>query len=187
MIKYSLYFAVILLLFRCSEATPVPISEVHEVRNIGELSTTEYTVGKIVKLDDTAEEWYKFGDRKLLIHCKAKIKAGVNLSKLKDDDIKVSGTSIEITLPPAQVTLFSMDPNLMRTEMESVTGLRSNFTQKEKNAFLIQGEESIKKDILETGILKDANNNAEAFLIDFYSQMGFEKVSVKRTGQKDEK
>ena len=80
-----------------------------------------------------------------------------------------------------------MDPNLIRTEMESVTGLRSSFTQKEKNTFLKQGEESIKKDILETGILKDANNNAEAFLIDFYSQMGFEKVIVKRTIQKDEK
>ncbi len=187
MIKQLFYITFILLLASCSEDTPVPMAEVYEIRNIGELSTTEYTVGKIVKLDDEAEEWYKIGDRKILIHSKAKIKAGVDLSKLKDDDIKVSGSAIEITLPPARITTFSMDPNLMRTEMESVTGLRSNFTQKEKNAFLKQGEEAIKKDILETGILKDASNNAEAFLIDFYTQMGFEKVIIKRTVQKDEK
>jgi len=187
MIKQFIYITFILFLTGCSEPTPVPAAEVYEIRNIGELSTTEYTVGKIVKLDDEAQEWYKIGDRKILIHCKAKIKAGVDLSKLKDDDIKVSGTTIEIKLPTATITSFTMDPNLIRTEMESVTGLRSSFTQKEKNTFLKQGEESIKKDILETGILKDANNNAEAFLIDFYSQMGFEKVIVKRTIQKDEK
>jgi len=187
MIKQLYYIILIVSLTACSEATPVPKAEVYEIRNIGELSTTEYTVGKIVKLDDEAQEWYKIGDRKILIHCKAKIKAGIDLSKLKDDDIKLSGTSIEITLPPASITTFNMDPNLMRTEMESVTGLRSNFTQKEKNAFLKQAEESIKRDILETGILKDANNNAEAFLTDYYKQMGFEEVIVKRTIQKDEK
>lgn len=185
--KYFLNIIVLFLLFSCAEESPVPKAEVYEIRNIGELSTTEYTVGKIVKLNDEAEEWYKYGDRKLLIHCKAKVKAGVDLSKIKDGDIKVSGSTIEITLPPAKITTFSMDPNLMRTEMESVTGLRSNFTQSEKNTFLKQGEEAIRKDILETGILKDAIMNAEAFLTDFYEQMGFEKVVIKQTIQQDEK
>lgn len=185
----NLFSNIILLffLFSCTEETPLPETEVYEIRNIGELSTTEYTVGKIVKLDDKAEEWYKLGDRKILIHCKAKIKAGVDLSKIKDGDIKLSGSTIEITLPPAQINSFSMDPNLVRTEMESVTGLRSSFTQSEKNSFLKQGEEAIRKDILSTGILKDASMNAEAFLIDFYEQMGFEKVIVKQTILKDEK
>lgn len=187
MIRTYFYIALFLIITACGEDAPVPKPEVYEIRNIGELSTTEYTVGKIVKLDDEAQEWYKIGDRKILIHCKAKIKAGIDLSKLKEDDIKVIGTTITITLPPATITSFTMDPNLIRTEMESVTGLRSNFTQKEKNAFLKQGEESIKKDILETGILKDANNNAEAFLKDYYTQMGFEKVEVKQTILKDEK
>lgn len=185
--RFLTYFTLFIALISCSESTPVPEPEVYEIRNIGELSTSEYTVGKIVKLDDEAQEWYKIGDRKILIHCKAKIKAGVDLSKLKKEDIKINGTTIEITLPPAKINSFTMDPNLMRTEMESVTGLRSNFTQKEKNDFLKQGEEAIKRDILETGILKDASNNAEAFLVDYYTQMGFEKVVVKQTVQKDEK
>ena len=184
---HILHIALFLFLFSCSDEEQLPQPEVYEIRNIGELSTTEYTVGKIVKLDDKAEEWYKIGDRKLLIHCKAKIKAGVDLSKIKDGDIKVSGSTIEITLPPASITTFSMDPNLTRTEMESVTGMRSNFTQGEKNTFLKQGEQAIRRDILSTGILKDASNNAEAFLTDFYQQMGFEKVIVKQTEQKNEK
>lgn len=184
---FVFYIALLFLCFGCSEPSPVPEAEVFEIKNIGELSTTEYTVGKIIKLDDKAEEWYKYGDRKLLINCKAKIKAGVDLSKIKKGDIKISGTTIEITLPPVEITSFSMDPSLIRTEMESVTGLRDRFTQQEKNSFLRQGEEAIKKDMAETGIFKDATDNASAFVTDFYEQLGFENIIIHQTPPSDEK
>lgn len=194
---FSLYIVLVLLCYSCGDQSPVPEEKVYEIKNIGELSTTEYTVGKIIKVEDNGSEWndisgikkgdYKFGERKLLINCKAKIKAGVDLSKLKDGDIKISGTTIEITLPPLEITSFSMDPSLIRTEMESVTGLRDEFTQQEKNDFLKQGEEAIKKDITEIGIFKDAADNASAFITDFYQQLGFEKIIIHQTPPNDEK
>src|SRR3989338_2482103 len=83
-----------------TDDTPVSHKEIFEIRTIGTLSTSEYTVSKIIKLNDPGE-WYKWGDRKILISCKAKIKAGVNLNKLKAEDIKITGKKIEIQLPPA--------------------------------------------------------------------------------------
>jgi len=80
-----------------------------------------------------------------------------------------------------------MDPSLIRTEMESVTGLRDRFTQQEKNSFLRQGEEAIKKDMAETGIFKDATDNASAFVTDFYEQLGFENIIIHQTPPSDEK
>ncbi len=184
---FVFYIALFFVCFSCTEPSPVSEEKVYEIKIIGELSTTEYTVGKIIKVEDKAEEWYKYGDRKILINCKAKIKAGVDLSKVKEGDIKISGTTIEITLPPVEITSFSMDPSLIRTEMESVTGLRDRFTQQEKNSFLKQGEESIKKDMAETGIFKDATDNASAFITDFYEQLGFEKIIIHQTPLSDEK
>ncbi|MGB0914725.1 MAG: DUF4230 domain-containing protein [Crocinitomicaceae bacterium] len=168
-------------LFSCSDDKGLPEVDVYEIRNIGELSTTEYTVGKIIKLDDEAEEWYKYGDRKILINCKAKVKAGVDLSKIKEGDIAVSGSTIEITLPPAEITSFTMDSKHIDTEMESVSGFRDGFTHAEKNNFLKQGEVAIKKEILHTDIIKDAEQNAEVFLEDFYKQIGFEKVIIRQS------
>lgn len=171
-----------LLISSCGEdPKELPVPNIHEVKDIGILSTSEYTVGKVIRLNDPPEEWYKYGERKILISCKAKIKAGVDLSKLKEGDIKVSGKTIEITLPPAEITSFTMDPKDIHTEMESVTGFRSGFTQKDKNDFLRQGEASIREDIMETNILENAERDARKFLKDFYSEMGFEEIIIKHT------
>ena len=176
----------LLAIASCSEDKDLPEVEVYEIRNIGELSTTEYTVGKIIKLDDKADEWYKYGDRKILINCKAKVKAGVDLSKIKEGDITVSGKTLTITIPPAEITSFTMDSKHIQTEMESVSGFRDGFTHAEKNKFLKQGEAAIREEILHTDIIKDAQMNAETFLSDFYKQMGFEKVIIKQ-GEQDDK
>ncbi len=151
---------------------------IFEIKDIGELATTEYTIGKIIKLDDESDEWYKYGERKILISCKAKVKAGIDLNELKEEDIIVSGKTITIHLPPVKIFSFHIDPNDVVTEMEEISGFRDEFTQKEKNIFLKQGEAAIKKELPETGIIEDANNSANIFLMDFYQKMGFEKVIV---------
>lgn len=179
--RYTLFiFLFISALFSsCGEKTKEPPkADVYEVKNIGLLSTSEYTIGKIIKLTDPPE-WYKVGDRKILMSCKAKIKAGVDLKKLKDGDITVKGNTITIVLPPAEYTSFTMDPKLTHTEMESVSGFRQDFSQSEKYKYMRQAEKAIRRDMNDTNILKDAETNAAMFLEDFYEQMGFEKVIVK--------
>lgn len=173
-----------IVLSACGEEVKTPPKpNVYEVKNIGLLSTSEYTIGKIIKLT-YPEEWYTIGDRKLLMSCKAKIKAGVDLKKMNEGDITVSGNTVTIVLPPAEITTFTMDPKEMRTEMDGVTGFRDSFTQEEKNKYLRQAESSIRADMKSTNILKDAEQNAAIFLKDFYEEMGFEKVIVKHSKAK---
>ena len=174
----------ILFLASCSgEADPMH-ENVYEIREIGELSTSEYTIGKMVKVDDTDSTWYwigKYGDRKILINTKAKVKAGVALSTITAADITIKGNSITIKLPPAEITSFSMDPKYTYTEMESVNGFRDKFTQKEKNTFMRQGEEAIRDELKNVGILKDAEKNASEFIKDFYKQLGYKRVIIEKT------
>jgi Protein of unknown function (DUF4230) len=190
--KSILYILLIITAVACSTEEELPTTSIYEIREIGELSTTEYTIGKIVRLEDTLTRWDswtelpEFGERQLLMSCKAKVKAGVDLSKVKDGDIIVEGKTIQITVPPAQITSFSMDPSEIHTVMESVSGLKSAFTQSEKNKFLKQGEEAIKNQLGETKILQEASENTEAFLVNFYKQLGFDKVVVNHKSIDDE-
>jgi hypothetical protein len=182
-------YTIIALIFLagCSEETKTPSVDVYEIRNIGLLSTSEYTIGKIIQLDDN-KEWYKFGDRKILISCKAKIKAGINLLELKVSSIQVDGDKITIELPPVQITTFEMDPSSVRTEMVDVNGFRANFSQTEKNKILRLGEKSIRANLTEIGIKKEAEKNAIAFVHDFYEQLGYKEVIVKPSNlRNDEK
>jgi Protein of unknown function (DUF4230) len=166
-----------LLLFACGDSEAQKEREIFEVREVGMLSTTEYTLSKIVKWNDEGE-WYKWGDRRILFSVRARVKAGVDLSKIGKDDIKDEGTKITIQLPKAQIVSFDMDPDDIKTELEDVNGFRAGFSQKDKNAVLKKGEESIRKDLELLNILKDAQRNAEVFLVDFYKNQGFEEVII---------
>lgn len=166
-----------LLCQACSEEKELREVDVYEIKNIGILSTTEYTLGKIIKLDDN-KEWYKFGDRKILISVKAKVKAGVNLMEIQEGDIVVNGTSIEVKLPPVQITTFEMDPSTVRTEMEDVNGFRMSFSQVEKNKILRLGEKSIRDNLKNTSLIKEGEQNAISFVENFYKQIGFKEVIV---------
>ncbi|AEA42821.1 DUF4230 domain-containing protein [Fluviicola taffensis] len=171
---------VFLLLTSCGDENEVQQTEVYQIRSIGTLSTTEYTLGKIIKWNDEGE-WYKFGDRKILLSCKATVKAGVNLNSIKDSDIQIEGKKITIQLPPPEIVSFVMNPDLIRTEMTDVSGFRSDFSQVDKSKVLQKGEESIRKDLRKLNILNEAERNAKTFITDFYKNLGFEQVIVHET------
>ncbi|MDF3027694.1 MAG: hypothetical protein K0S23_2001 [Fluviicola sp.] len=171
---------VVLLLASCGDEKEVHETEIYQIRAIGTLSTTEYTLGKIIHWNDEGE-WYKFGDRKILMSCKATVKAGVNLNSIREEDIEVKGNKITIQLPPPEIVSFEMDPELVRTEMVDVNGFRSDFSQVDKSKVLKKGEESIRKDLKKLHILDEAEQNAKIFIIDFYKNLGFEQVIVHET------
>jgi hypothetical protein len=177
--KFILTTLLLVFLFSCSKDEEYEKSkDVFSIRNIGLLATSEYTIGKVIELKDD-NEWYKFGDRTILISCKAKVKAGINLQELQSDDIEVRNDEITVTLPYPTIISFDLDPNLIKTEMEDINGFRKSFTQEEKNEILALGEKSIKEKLKQTNILIHAKNNAEQFIINFYKELNFKKVHVK--------
>ena len=176
--KHIFYILAFGLLFSCSDAAEDSEKvDVFEIRNIGLLATSEFTIGKIIELKDDTE-WYKFGDRNILISCKAKVKAGIDLSKIRREDITVTRKGIKVVLPYPTILSFDMDPDHVKTEVQDINGLRSQFTQEEKNRILAQGEKSIRENLKETSIISHAKNNAEVFIENFYKELGYKHVDI---------
>ncbi len=171
------FFLLLIIQVACSDTNDLPKAEVFQIKEIGELSTTEYVFSKVLRVDDPAE-WYKFGDRKILISCKAKVKAGIDLNAIQKGDIVVNGQEISIQLPRPKITSFNMDPNSVRTEVVDVDGFRDNFNQADINQILQMGEKSIRGALSETGIYSEAEKNAVSFVKEFYKQLGYTKVIV---------
>lgn len=175
--KYLIPVILSLFIFSCSEEAQLPEPDVYQIKDIGILATSEYTLGKVIKLSDPPE-WYKLGDRKILISTKAKVKTGCDLSQLKEGDIEVIGNKIKITLPNVSLTSFEMNPDDIRTEMKNISGFRSDFSQEEVNKILKLGEQAIRAEVMKTNILKDAEENTKEFITNFYKDLGFEDVIV---------
>ena len=153
--------------------------EIEAISAMKELSLVEYRVRKIVKADDEGE-WYKIGDRKILLSCTAFLKAGIDLSSFGMDDVvydRLAGT-VSVTIPHATLLSLDIPASGIRQEYEHVTILRSSFTAEERNRLLQQGEKQIRESVPSLGILPKAEENARKFFESVFSKMGFTSVEV---------
>ena len=153
--------------------------EVEAITAMRQLSLVEYRVRKIVKADDEGE-WYKIGDRKILLSCTAYLKAGVDLATFGTDDVQIdlTGDRVSVTIPHATLLSLDIPASEVRLEYDHVTMLRSDFTAEERNALLRQGEKQIRESVPTLGILEKADENARRFFESVFLKMGFTNVEV---------
>ena len=149
---------------------------------VSELATTEYTIAKVVKADDLPSLLKgKFGDRKLLYSCKVYVKAGVNLEGYdpQKTEIDEETKSITVILPHAKVLSFNMPIEECELAYEKVGAFRSDFKEGEKNDLLVQGEDSVRSEIENMGILADAEHNTMDIFKATLMQLGYKNIDIK--------
>lgn len=178
------FFVLLLTIFMvpgCSERVPEDTTqrEIEAISQMRELSLVEYRVRKIVKANDEGE-WYKIGDRKILLSCTAYLKAGIDLSgfSVENVDINRLDGSVTVTVPHAKLLSLDMPASEIREEYDHVTMLRQSFTAEERNALLRQGEKQIRNSVPSLGILEKAEENARRFFESVFTKMGFTSVEV---------
>lgn len=151
-----------------------------EMTEMAELGSVEYTITKIVKASDD-KSWYKIGDRKILFNCTAYLKAGINMGKFDGTKVQVNEEekSVTFVLPHAELLSLNMPPDKAILAYEDVATFRSNFSAADRNHLLQLGEQDIREDVPNLGILEDAEKNASLFFKSLLGQLGFETVIVK--------
>jgi hypothetical protein len=156
-------------------ATPPP--PVLSVREMGDLATTEYVVTKMVKASDD-QTWYKWGDRKILMSCRATIKAGIDLTQIEARDIQVNGDKITLYVPAVKIISLNLPPEAVRVEYTDIDGLRQPFSAEERDQLMVQAEQQIRAGIPAMGILETAEKQSRQALTPFYQRMGFKEVEI---------
>lgn len=153
--------------------------EIEAISQMRELSLVEYRVRKIVKADDEGE-WYKIGDRKILLSCTAYLKAGIDLGGFSSGNVDINRMdgSVTVTVPHAKLLSLDIPASEIREEYDHVTMLRHSFSAEERNALLRQGEKQIRSSVPSLGILEKAEENARRFFESVFTKMGFTSVEV---------
>ena len=170
------YLLGLLLLAGCGKKEP-PLEKVLALQQMSGLATVEYVVTKIIKANDN-KAWYKFGDRKILMSCKATLTAGIDLSVVKANQVNIDGKAISLTLPHSKLIAINIKPEDIVAEYEEVDVLRQPFTSEERNDLAVQAESQIKASIGELGILQTAETNASLFINNFLHHLGYQKISI---------
>jgi hypothetical protein len=154
---------------------PDPVTIINQVRPLARLETIQYSVEKIITAE-TGQEIFGalFGDRLLFVAHGAVI-AGVDLSKLTAEDLRIQNGILEIALPEAEIFVATLD-NEKSYVYDRETGIFRRQNQVLETLARQAAEKEIREAAVGDGILTQARINAEVFLERLLDDLGFEKV-----------
>jgi hypothetical protein len=146
-----------------------------QVQTLSQLVTVKYVMEKVIVLEDV--KW--FGENRVLMVAHGIVKAGVDFSQLKPEDVRVSGTNITIRLPPAQITDAYLDDR-QTSVVERTTGLLRTFDKDLEQTARQRAVADIRLSARQAGILKDADERARAQVKNLFQQVGLEVEFLSR-------
>ncbi len=151
---------------------------IRQVQSLADLVTVKYVIEKVVILDapptSTLGQLVQ-GDNRILLLAHGVVKAGIDLKHLAPEAISVSGKSIRITLPPAQIMDAYLDDNLTRV-IDWKQGFLRSFDKDLEQAARQMAVDDVKRAARTDGILNEATQRAEWQLVMFFKSAGFERV-----------
>ena len=147
-----------------------------QVQTLAEFVTVKYVMEKVVVLEDV--KWYPGGESRVLLVAHGIVKAGVDFKELGDDDVRVSGKTISLHLPPPKITDAYLDEKQSHV-VERTTGLLRLFDKDLEQTARQKALEDIRRSARTSGILKDAEERARDQLKILFLQLGFEQVEFR--------
>jgi hypothetical protein len=149
-------------------------SVVHEVQSLSDLVTVKYVMDKVVVLEDV--KWY--GENRVLLLAQGVVKAGIDLKRLKPEDVSISGKKISLRLPVTQITDAYLDDSASQV-IDHTTGLLRAFDKDLEQTARQNAVDDIARAARRAGILDEADKRGRTELEHFFKQAGFESVEFR--------
>jgi hypothetical protein len=149
-------------------------SVVHEIQSLSELVTVKYVLDKVVVLEDV--KWY--GDSRVLLLAQGVVKAGVDLKRLKPEDVDIAGKKISLRLPPPQILDAYLDDKQSQV-IDHTTGLLRAFDKDLEQTARQHAVDDIARAARRSGILDEASQRGRTELESFFKRAGFEQVEFR--------
>jgi hypothetical protein len=115
---------------------------------------------------------------KLLLMVHGEVVAGVDLGRIGSEDVRVTGKTVEIKLPPPEIFSTRLDSERTRVYSRD-TGLFSRADPNLETLVRREAERDLRQAAEKDGILQAARQNATGTLVNLLRGLGFENVVVR--------
>lgn len=152
-------------------------SVVEEIKNISEFTTACYFEEYVLQTTkeasgNTLTKWVK-STPEVVILSKGKVRAGVDLSKVSNEDIRINGDTLSMRIPQAEI--FDVIVNPSDYEIFIETG---DWTHDEITKLVSQGREKVKNNALKDNIIEKAQESSRKKLEKLFKTLGFKQVEI---------
>jgi hypothetical protein len=151
------------------------------VRDMATLEATSFHVEKVVEASDQQSHLWGFVQAKdaVLLVAVGDVAAGVDLGKVRDEDVHVDSTThvLHIRLPAPEITSSTLDERATHVYSRSTDVLAQRNEQLEGEARRT-AEEQMRKLAIDGGILERARASADRTLRALFRSLGYPNVEL---------
>jgi hypothetical protein len=154
---------------------------VGKIQNASDLATTEFVIDKIVFGTKTKKlALLKISEASFMAYSQAKVKAGIDLSKIREADIRIEGTKIHLELPPIEVINFSYPPaSFMEDSLISDPKVFLNKIDiRDQEEFFRLAELDIRENLRYIGIVRTTQNHTRQLFQVLLGSLGYEEIYI---------
>jgi hypothetical protein len=169
-------------------ATPVIRADaaavVQRIQSLQRLQTTSYTLDQTFSATSSRGDTFiplplGLGEEQLILIARGNISAGVDLGKLRPEDVTISSDSstMSITLPPVEIFSVTLDNNATRV-IDRDTGLLALDNPNLEAEARRYAEESIHEAACNSDIMQRATEDSRRAMEQFLGLLEFETVQI---------
>ena len=154
---------------------PDPVTIIREVQSLARLETIQYTVEKVITAEINQGVFGPlFGDR-LLFVAHGYVIAGIDLSAISTQDLRLEDGVLYVKLPEAEVFVATLN-NDESYVYDRTTGILRKSDQDLETSARQVAESEILKAALKDNILDQAQQNGEIYLERLFNTLGYQQV-----------
>ncbi len=154
---------------------PDPVTIINQVQALNRLETIQYTVEKVIQASENQGVLKPFLGDRLLFVAHGYVIAGVDMSKMKPEDMWLSNGVLMVRLPAAEILVATLDNNKSYV-YDRQTGILAQPDPNLETSARQIAEQEITKTALDDGILNQADENAQNDLRWFFESLGYKQV-----------
>jgi hypothetical protein len=155
---------------------------VTKIRSAAKLATSEAVLTKVVsgKIDDKGiKSWFSYTNPNVIFKTEARVKYGVDLKKVKNEDVRLDGDSIFLLLPDVEILNFSYAHENFEELFSDFNSIKNPNKIEIIDDFFRQAELDIRKKIKLMGLENESEEKTRLFLEKFLSQYEFENIVIR--------
>lgn len=151
---------------------------IERVRSISELNTVEMYFNEIIDFKNAKflnGFEIPFTQKSFIFTVKARVKAGIDLSSVKEEDVEIDGKRLVLRLDEPVINSSEI---LSYKAYDEKDGLFNEVTTEDTLKALELFEKDLRKQAAENGIIEKAKENAEQTIEGIFIMSGYEQVKI---------
>jgi Protein of unknown function (DUF4230) len=154
------------------------VTVVQQIQTLSDLVTVKYVLEKVEIVNSpptTMMGEFVQGQNRIMLLAHGIVKAGIDLKRIRPEDVAIAGKKIVLHLPPPQIIDAYLDEKQTKV-IDWQRGFLRDFDKSLESTARQNAVDDIRRAARVGGILKDADERAHLELAVFLHQAGFDQV-----------